>query len=320
MIKNKEKIKFLKYTFLFLLYSFTIIYVIERGLAYLVSNSGDAQTGKVNLIMSHKIDPEIIIFGSSIAEVGFNSNLIEDNLKKSAYNLAIDGTRIVQSRFLIDEFIEYSKNCKVVVLALHFMDFSEIDAMTEPSRFLSHLSNNHLRDNIKQISPGSYYKFKYIPFYSFTQVKHTYYKNAIIGMKNILSNKDITDDSLKGYRPCDLPFYDTKTTNKSSIQISKKNIAIIVEILNKIKNKGIKPILIILPVYINGQSQFSNYADFINTAIDVAANTNARLINFSKSEFVYSKEYFYNNGHLNRFGSSTISKNICDSLKSIIYD
>ena len=40
-----------------------------------------------------------------------------------------------------------------------------------------------------------------MPFYSFIIANHTYYKNALIGLKNLINNHEIKIDSLKGFRP-----------------------------------------------------------------------------------------------------------------------
>ena len=81
---TKEVYKFIKYAGGYLIFFCCIAFLLEKGLAFFVLKSSVAQTGKINLLMSHSVDPQIIIYGSSVAEVGFNSNVIAQNLNQTA--------------------------------------------------------------------------------------------------------------------------------------------------------------------------------------------------------------------------------------------
>jgi len=289
---------------------------LEKGIAYFVSLSGDSQTGKVNLVMGHKIDSNIIIFGSSVAEVGFNSNVIESNLNKSVYNLAIDGTPILKSEFLIDEFLSYSEKCDTIMIGLAFFSFSKMEEMTEPARYLAHKPNKYLKENIKEVAPELHAKLYNVPFYSFIVADHTYYKNAYLGLKNAINKEVFYGNPEKGFIGHDEKYYDTSRSDslKIDIEFSEKVIERFKQVVKKIKSHNITPILIITPMHINGQSFYNNYKEYINVAKDISNETNTRLIDFSKSDITKEDKYFYNNGHLNKLGAFTFSKNVCDSL------
>jgi len=302
----------------FFLFFTIIIFSLEKSIAYFVSLSGDSQTGKVNLIMKHKIDPTIVVFGSSVAEVGFNSNVLETNLNTSVYNMAIDGTPIIKSEFLIDEFLSYSKNCDTVIIGIAFFSLSKMEKMTKLNRYLAYKSNVHLKKNIEEVAPELYAKLYRVPFYSFISADHTYYKNAYIGFKNKLKGIDFSGDLQKGFVPHDVKYFDTTNSEKlkKKIEFSEKTIKEFEVIINKITAHNITPILVITPMHINGQNSFSNYKEYVQIAEKIANKTNTRLIDFSKDEIVKKDKYFYNNGHLNKSGALKFSKKVCDSLKN----
>lgn len=318
MQQNKEQVKLFRYGLGFLLFCFVLLFTLEKSLSFLVSNSNDSQTGKINLIMGHKVDPEILIVGSSVAEVGFNSNLIGRACSRSVFNAAIDGTTVIQSHFIIDEFLNYSKNCKQILVGLAFFSFEEKTSMTEPSRYMAHFSNPFVKTNIKEISPNLYYKLQYVPFYAFTQTKHTYYKNAALGMKHILQGRKIQADQLNGFVPHFTSWngerikedqYDT-----GHIQLSENAVESYIEIIKKIQQHNIEPILIITPMYIDGQNFFGNYDEFVALCQKVGDESDVRLLDFSRSELVNDGKNFYNNGHLNNIGADLFSRQIADSL------
>jgi hypothetical protein len=299
---------------------FTIIAsTIEKTIAYFVSNSEDSQTGKVNLIMNHKIDPELIIFGSSVVEVGFNSQIMSNKLNRNVYNMGIDGTPIAMSEFLIDEFLSYSKKCDTVIIGLSVFSFAEIEKMNEPSRYLAHKANIYLKEKIKEVSPNLYSKLYNIPYYSFIVADHTYYKNAFMGFKNILKGEAIPSNVQKGFVSHDKQYFNTHkagdiTLSKTPFISSKKTISNYIKIIKTIKSNGITPILVISPMHMNGQNSFKNYSKYINTVKNIAYKTKTSMIDFSKHDIVNHEKYFYNNGHLNTLGALEFSSSICDSL------
>lgn len=319
-MKNKQELyKVLKNGLGFLFFLTVLLLTFEKGLAWLVRQSDSGKTGKINLIMAHKIDPEILFMGSSVAEVGFNPKLISQQLNKSTYNAAIDGTTIIQSQFVINEFLSYSQNCEEIVIGLAFFSFGDKDSMTEPSRYLAHFSNKYTKRTIRNISPNLYYKLQYVPFYSFTQVKHTYYKNAVLGLKNIISGKQLQADKLNGFMPHNTPWngerIDSTQFGNSTAPLSELTIADYGDIISQIKQQGIEPILVITPMFINGQKLFRNYDKYIKTVEDLALRNQIKLYDFSKSAIVNDAANFYNNGHLNSNGSHLFSSQVADSLE-----
>lgn len=319
MNRKQELYKLLKNGLGFILFLTLLLLTIEKSTAWLVRQSDNDQTGKINLIMAQKIDPEILFIGSSVAEVGFNSNLISQQLNRTVYNAAIDGTTITQSQFVTNEFLSYTQNCKKIVIGLAFFSFGEKISMTEPSRYLAHFSNEHVKAAIKNISPKLYYKTQYVPFYSFTQTKHTYYKNAVVGLKNTISDNQLQADKLNGFVPHGTQWtgerIDSVRFGTSTVPLSEATIANYGEIISCIKKQGIEPILVITPMFINGQRLFSNYNKYIETVEALASEYQVKLYDFSKSKIVYDETNFYNNGHLNNKGANLFSSQFADSLK-----
>lgn len=314
--------KLLKYGVGLTIFVSTILFMVERILAVSVSYSDKDQTGKVNLFMHHNVDPDILILGSSVAEVGFNANLITEQCGLSVYNGAIDGTKIIQSKFIIDEFLDYSNNCQYVVIGLAFFSFSDISALTEPSRFIAHFHNKHVQESVRAISPELYTKLKFVPFYSFTQTKHTYYKQAVIGAINSIKGKKPSADQLNGFVPHYTEWNDVRLTEdqfgSEIINLSKESIATFTEILKQIKASNITPILVITPMFTDGQKFFKNYDSFLATANQIGDEAQISVWDFSKSVITLNDGFYYNNGHLNNKGADLFSAQVADSIKSFI--
>lgn len=316
---TKDHQKLFVYGGLYILFLTLALLGIEQTLSYCVKQSGNAQTGKINLVMQHKIDPEILIIGSSVAEVGFHTQIIEERLKQSSYNMAIDGTVILGSEYLIDEFLSYSTNCKTIIIGMSFFSFSQIQNFHAPERFLAYKNNKFVQNNIKSVDRKLYNKLSYVPFYSFIIANHTYYKNAFIGSKNTVKKNKFTEDPFKGFVPHDSEYLDTRETlNSNLIKIDSLSINGYNRILNKIKTQNITPILILTPMHVNGQNSFSNYEAYRKQIKAMATDTETIMFDFSEHQIVEEEKYFYNNGHLNKTGARIFSHAVSDSLNLII--
>ncbi|TRX50231.1 hypothetical protein FNH22_26015 [Fulvivirga sp. M361] len=273
----------------------------------------------MNLIMEHKIDPEIVIFGSSVAEVGFNANLISEITDNFVYNAALDGTRIGQNKGLIDEFNTYSERCHTVILGLSFFSLSEESRMTEPSRFYAHFKNKNVERMFYESDTHNYIKLKYVPFYAFTQYTHTYYKNAGIGLKNFLKGKELAPDDHNGFIPHYNSWYgeniESNDFGSVAIDFSEKTLGQLTNVIRELNNKGRKVIMVICPMYMNGQKYYSNYQQLINK-VKAFEKEGVKVYDFSSIPLNTDKNNFYNNGHLNVTGAKEFSRLIANSLKS----
>lgn len=316
-MESNHNRKVVLYCSSFLVFIFIVLYFTENTLSYLVSKSNANQTGKINLIMEHKIDPKIIIFGSSVAEVGFDTRILEKKINKSIYNLAIDGTPILKSEYLINEFVEYSKNCETVIIGLAFFSLSEQKDMVEPSRFIAHKENVNLKNNIESVSPSLYSKLYSRPFYSFIATNYTYYNNAFKGLKSLFLENNFEDDSLKGFVPHIQLYDDTSSSaNKQHVQISQEVVDKYIQIIKNIQKHNIDVKIVILPMYIGGQQLFDNYPEYIAEVKLLSLKSHAKLYDFSCDSITENRAFFYNNGHLNDSGAREFSNKFVNILNT----
>lgn len=313
MDKNatKESLMFVL-IFVVLLSSFT--FVVKKGVTY----STDTQTGKVNKIMNHQIDPALIIFGSSVAEVGINSNLLSRLSGIKTYNAAIDGTRYQQYKPLVQELNNYSKNCKYVVFGVSYFDFIQTDQLTEPSRYYAHISNENIYSAFYGISPEKVAKIKYIPFYELTQFNQTFYKNSFLGWKNLITSS-FPEDSNQGFIPSKLVSYENTTVSpgKQRLKLNNHLIQDFADLKKELNESGRKVVVVFMPMHISGQEQFSNLEAVVNE-IKFLADQNL-FFDFSKSNICLDTAMFYNNNHLNRKGADVFTKEFAESLNKNIY-
>ena len=311
-----EIIKFLKNALGLTIYMAIILTIVQFSLSYFAKHSDSDQTGKINRLMHHQIDPEVLILGSSVAEVGINPKIISEKTASTCYNMAIDGTKINQSEFIIDEFLSYTEQCETIVIGMAFFSLTKGESLNAIERFLAYRSNPYVKKNIMREQPALGKKLYNVPFYSYIVANHTYYKNAFKGFKNTLFNNDLQHDKNLGFVPHNEAYNDTRK-NKNQLEkigIDSTQYKIYQSIIKNIKSKNIRPILVIMPMHINGQESFSNFQQYRHSVEELARSTGVNMFDFSTLDMNHETGYFYNNGHLNEKGARVLSLALGDSL------
>jgi len=314
---NTNKWIVIKFTLIGLCILTIFSWLVDFG----VKRSDFSQTGKINMIAAHTLDPDIIIFGSSAGEVGINSSIIHEKTKLSAFNCSIDGTRFMQYKGLIDEFLLYSKNNKYVILVETYFSFDRINAVNALERYVSQINHDNIFNSLYNMQPDLVWKCRYIPFYKYVAVSHVYYKNAVIGWKNFIS-KSPRKDTANGYTPIDMNWDAAeeeriKNTEPFHIQPDKEIVQEYTNTVRALQQSGRKVIIMFTPAY-KALNQLTDLSPMRLELKNIAASTGAKFLDFSNSEFCSQKEYFYNLNHLNVKGSSLFSEILADSLNAII--
>ncbi len=312
--KYSNLILIFKFSFILILILTLISFAVDSG----VKNSGDDQTGKVNLIMNHKIDPDLIVFGSSVGEVGLNSNLLSKLSGLTVYNCSINGTPYIQYRGLLDEFNHYSKKTRYVIFMESYFSFSKIYAVSESDRYLAWIKNSNIFESLFYLQPDLIWKCRYIPFYKYVAVTHVYYKNSVSGYKSYFSNHN-TGDSLNGYRPV----YRTWESDRDeilrnmkpfSIQIEPDIVSKYIASIRSIEKNNKTVIIVLPPIYFKISKQLTDFTPLRKTLDSISKITGAKFVDFSSSDIGEDKNFFYNSNHLNHIGSTKFTQQLVDSL------
>jgi hypothetical protein len=314
--EGKPITKIILFTAVGIVFMSVVCFVIDFG----VKHSDDAQLGKINRLANHGVDPQIIAFGSSAGEVSIDPDIIESGTGLTCFNSCINGTRFLQYEGLINEFDEYSKNNKIVILSEAYFSFEKISALASIEQYLPHLSNTNVYHSLFMVQPDLTWKCRYIPFYKYIAVSHTYYKNSVIGWKNFLYHREPTGG---GYFPVNRgwePDADAAIASAGHFDISIDPLILdqYVQTIKKIQGKGRKVILMLTPVFGEMLKKVTDITPLRMTLDSLAAATHVTFFDFTTSTICKDKSLFYNSNHLNLTGSRIFSRMLADSLKRVM--
>jgi len=283
-----------------------------------VKNSNKEWIGKVNRIIHNTDSSEIVCFGASSGEVGFNSPVISKTLGKTVYNYSIDGTSFFQYKCLIQNFIEKNRTCRLIVMIESPFTFSKPNQITAAERYMQYINNDYIYSSLVEIQPDIIEKCRSVPFYKYVTLSHTYYKNSFLGYKRLL-NGSKERDTLFGFTPVYRKWeedYDDFLIRNTNIpmEINAEVINEYNRILGKMTNLRIPIVIIIPPIHIELKKRLSGFGQFQMELRKVSKLKGIKLFDFSTSFICYNKSNFYNGGHLNFTGSQVFSKILSDSI------
>ncbi|MCA0447483.1 MAG: hypothetical protein LCH54_14775 [Bacteroidetes bacterium] len=311
----------LKSALLFSFGLFSILFLVDTIISFGVSKSEFREIGKINKIIRHLELPEIAIFGSSVSKVGVNSPLIQRETGFSVYNFSLDGTRFMQYKGLISELNTQNETTKVVILAETYFSFSQVKALTTFENYLPAIGKDNIYEPLYEIQPDLVWRCRYIPFYKYTFVPHTYYLSSFDGWKSFFSNSHSVD-SLLGFGPVyrtwepdqDEFLLKTKyyTINIDSV-IVEKYISVILDL----KTKGRSVVIILTPIYTEISKKLTDFNPIRQTLQEISIRTQTPFWDFTSTSICDNKSYFYNSNHLNKTGADLFSLMLADSIKTL---
>jgi hypothetical protein len=313
--KNSNPLIIFKFCSVLILILALISFVVDSG----VKKSRDDQTGKVNLIMNHNIDPDLIVFGSSVGEVGINSNLLSRLTGLTVYNCSIDGTPYIQYKGLLDEFNNYSKNSRYVIFMESYFSLQKISGVSSADRYLAWIKNPNIFESLYYLQPGLIWKCRYIPFYKYVAATHVYYKNSVSGFKNYFNHHD-SGDSLNGQRRV----YRRWESDQDEILMNMKPFTIEIDpyiiknyiaTISSLEKNNKKVFIVLPPFYAKLSKQLTDFNPLRKTLDSITKVTGAKFIDFSSSDICEYKSFFYNTTHLNVVGAEKFTLQLADSLE-----
>ena len=312
----------LKFSFFFTLLLIGVLLQITKIVDFGINQSNYSHYYKVNQIANRQAQPNLAIFGSSVGEVSIDPAILQDSTGLSCYNFSIDGTRFVQYNGLIELLCDYADSTRYVLMVETYFSLSKVNQIMAIDRYLNHMEKPEIFNSLHSIQPELVNKIKYIPFYRFIVQTHPYYKSSALGWLNYFKRKKLDDPTL-GYTPV----HRTWEFDMDSINAKSEKITIVIDstyskqyyhTLQKITQSGKKAIIIIPPFFKEGMALFDGFSE-LKTLLKSFENDHVLFLDYSTHELTLSKEYFYNNSHLNYKGSVEFSKQLAHDLQHIIH-
>lgn len=258
---------------------------------------------KVNNLLNHKIDAPIMIFGSSVAIMQFDPAIIEQHTGLKCYNMGIHGTHFTQYSGLINEYLQYTKKAKLIVLVCDIRSFAIDTFLMRPDLYLAHINNPNVYNALYEVESYKVFLARYLPGYKLTLYNKNYY-NPIIFNAPISQIKD-------GYRPTkEIWTKKASTEVYNRLYVHEPYFDNFLATIARIQAKGIKVMMILPPIQNEGYALLKNVAVIKEHYLRAAKTYNIPYEDYSQDSICAHKEMFVNYSHLNVQGATLFSHRI----------
>ena len=288
-----------------------VLFSIETFLKTKLKSIKTGTIGKINAVIDHQIDDEIMIWGASTALVNINPKVLSDSLNCTVMNMGLDGTNIDQYSGLLMEFLSYTKLCKKLILAFDINDgLVERNQFYQTSLWVHQLDNPRIAKTFNEINPEllrNPFPFSNLTLYDMhiiKELKRTFFeKESQFSFPN------------KGFESVSIEEKPVEIKNKKTIEISERIVKKINAVCELAISKNIEPIIVITPCHINGQSRLLNKNEIISIFNKLSSNS-ILVLDLHNTSISMDEENFYDNVHLNSIGSMKFTKLLLQKINT----
>ncbi|HVF96676.1 MAG TPA: hypothetical protein VM871_05120 [Flavisolibacter sp.] len=309
--------KFLVWTALFLLPLLALAVVADWWLTHRFRQFDQGNYSVWNDLLDGKVNADVVIYGTSRADVHFNPKVIEDSLGLSAYNLGINGHNFYMEYLRHTLLLKHNKKPKLIILSVDNVMLDKRENLYGKEQFSPYLSNADIAAATKTYE--GYNRFDYL----LPLVRYVPLKNPLTHIRE--GNYSSTENSpwYKGFHP-----HEGGWNNDFEVAVSKRKVFVqrfdsgtlklFDRFLQEMKQASIPVIFVYSPEYIEGQKFVTNRNEVFEKLNFFASKYNLPFLDYSADTLCLSKKYFFNSQHLNEHGVITFMGKFVKDLKPLL--
>ena len=271
---------------------------LKPNINYRIGSYGHMYS-RINEIKNYK-NIDILFLGSSHCYRGFDTRIFKKE-GFSVFNLGSSGQTYIQTYVLLERYLKLL-NPKMIILEVSPEIFesdgveSSMDIIANDKNDLFTLTSLIKWNNIKTINTGIF----------------GFYNDLFKKNKDFIENKKKGKDLYisGGFVEKELMYYNPGDIKKKTIKLKDEQILAFNKVIEKIKEKDIKLILVQAPITKSRYNSFLNSPVFDNMMV-----TTGEYYNFNNLIELNDSVHFYDSHHLNQKGVSTFNKELITILK-----
>jgi hypothetical protein len=313
---------FIKKLILFLLPILIISFPLDFFLSNKLKKDGKLAQGEYpvwNSIFEGKVNSDIVIYGSSAAQVHIDPQIIEDILDIPTYNIGIQGHNFWLQYLRHKLFLKYNRTPKFIIYEVDVNTLDKRKNLYNLEQFLPYmLFNNSIRCYTKSYQGYSFFDY-YIPLLRYLGNK------SVISpiVKNSILQIDAPPVRIKGFQGVEKEWGDDFEKAKAQmkyyeVKLDTPSINLFEKFLIECKERQINIIFVLTPMYTEAQPFIKNTKEVMSIFENFAVKYSIPFLDYYNDEICKNKEYFYNAMHLNKSGASIFTEKLAGDLKTLL--
>ena len=251
---------------------------------------------------------DIIVIGSSRAEMCFNPAIITDSTNLSCYNLAVGGQNIYYYYGILNTVLSH-KIPKIVLMDITSIDYNNTPGWNTEKISMLYPLYNHI-DTVRNLINSADYFNRYRLFLKTRQFNSTLFT---ILVANYVDSRH-KSDFINGYKPSiDKNQKEINRSSNSHCKLDKGKLLLIAKFCRICDDNKIKLIITSSPQFTILGEKDQNLREIS----DILKELGCKYWNYSQdTSIINHKDFFRDPAHLNRFGAEKYSQLIAHRLKA----
>lgn len=307
--------RFLRHAALFVL----LILVVFSGLDWIATSGLRKSESVWNDIITGAAESEVLIQGSSRAEVHFSPDIIGSRMGMTCYNLGTEGYSVQMQLARYSLYRNYAPKPSVIVQGVDAFSFEIRDDIYEPSQFVPYFDEKAVREAVRPYDYFEWYDY-YLPLARYRGSPSILGAGGLefLGVRHYTSNRD------RGYLAVDKQwtneFSEFVEQNPNGVErgVSPELVDELDGFLADCVREGVFVVLVYSPEYYEAREFINNRDEVLAIYRSLSEKHGVPFLDYSDDPLCYDTKYFYNSQHMNRLGSERFSAEFADTLAGLV--
>lgn len=292
-----------------------LAYPADIFLSHRLKNSNAYAAGELETwkdLVDHRIQADIVIYGSSRACHHIDPAVLKDSLGVPAYNLGITGHRFEFHKLRHDILME-GKQPKTIIYSLDLFTLQTRTDLYNPDQFLPYIRTHRKISNVAENYEG------YTPAdYTLPLIRYYGKKEAIVHIFKSLFRKKLPPSRTNGFQGLNraMPI-DFGGLRSGEITVDEPTLKAFENFLLDCKSKNIEVVLVYTPEFIEAQELTKNREEIISLYRGISKRTGVPFIDYSDHPINFQKEKFADRLHLNAQGAREFSAILAQDIRAL---
>ena len=294
-------------------------FLIDTGLRKVRTSS----FGVTNQIVRGEINADILVTGSSRAQVHYDPRVISQVTGRSAFNIGINGSQTDMQVALLKTYLRHNRKPSLVIHNLDLYAFQTTHEIYDPAQYFPYLNEEPIYRAIERVAPTEAWKWRWLPLHAYAtqDLRFTW----LVGFK-ALAGFQPPETNFNGFTPRNLKWTGDFERMRGSrhegvtFEIEPQGVKDLEEIPTICAANGIKMVFVYSPEYVEMQALERNRQEVFALFRTIANRYGTPVWDYSDSPICRERDYFYNSQHLNADGAATYSNSIAGRLRDEYFE
>lgn len=313
--------KFLVQIISFFVVAYVLLYVCDAIVSSGLRNNMSNVYKSWNEVYKGEVNADLIINGSSIAEVQISPKVVDSILHVNSFNLGMSGYSFLMQQAKYNVYLEHNKSPKIIIQIVGDGTLVKKEGLFQKTQFLPYLKDSIIENITKKYEGFTELDYQ-VPLFKYSDN----FRTVLKGLGSFCGYEPLESDRYKGFSSNDFKWDDKfeefvkKYPNGLKYTASQEIEDLFQKYIKTQSELGTVVFIVFPPTYYKVEKYMLSRAEFVHNYDMIAKKyNNVYFLNYSSnSQFSNKKDLFYNTNHMNSYGANFFTEYLCKDIESIL--